>query len=477
MLKYFLDHDSVKHIAPQWMMTIIWEMENREIDRQARQDRQSKIQKCFHILLDHPKYNVHEKIPDYDNITVLHFAASKSEYASIELLKKGASLDSCSDDGKMAIEYMDNRVLGKFLDKCITKYIPEKGNDIDCNDYFMVFDYSFLKAASNEIQLIEYMTRAIELQPLIEHPVIASFLFLKWLGMNCIFFLNLLLFSICTNTFIWYLHLVYVNQQNQRDPENYGWFLLLQFLAYVSFIYFLIKEIILFHVFGLTSYLKNARIGVLCVFVMAVTLILPLKDQETRRSIAAVLFLGLAIEWTLKLGKLSICSVSNYIVMLKKVAINFLRTLTSFSIILLAFALSFYTLINSFEENTEHFNTSASNKTEKSKNLADEAENISLLSASFHVILMLTNEFEKISEGVTDLVFGRLILLVFVLSMSIVMMNLLVGLTVSDTAATDKKAEWHKWWERAKSLGNFEYMMSLKRFNLHVVLLLNFTYQ
>jgi type III secretory pathway component EscS len=62
------------------------------------------------------------------------------------------------------------------------------------------------------------------------------------------------------------------------------------------------------------------------------------------------------------------------------------------------------------------------------------------------------------SDKVMGSFFGRIFLLVFVLSMSIVMMNLLVGLTVSDTAAIGKETIWYKWCGRAKLLGKYERM-------------------
>jgi transient receptor potential cation channel subfamily A member 1 len=136
-------------------------------------------------------------------------------------------------------------------------------------------------------------------------------------------------------------------------------------------------------------------------------------------------------------------------VMLKKVGVNFLRTLAFYSIILMAFTLSFCTLLNKSEASAGNTTMSRSNETENQ---------LSIFSALFHVILMLTGDFGTISDGGDNIIIGRIFLLIFVLSMTIVMMNLLVGLTVSDTGAIQNDAEWHKWWERAKLLGKYEAM-------------------
>jgi hypothetical protein len=56
MLKYFLNHDKITRIDPYWMKIILWKMEDKEIDID------SNVLKCFHIVLNHPKYDVNEQI-------------------------------------------------------------------------------------------------------------------------------------------------------------------------------------------------------------------------------------------------------------------------------------------------------------------------------------------------------------------------------------------------------------------------------
>jgi Ion transport protein len=447
MLKHILNHKSVDHFDPDWMLGILWVMGNKEIDMSPN------TQRCFHTLLNHPKYDVNQPFPELGNVTVVQAAATQSEYATVEMLKKGALLGNRDNNGQMAIQSINNGALRKFFDSCITKCTPGERSDF----HFMVIDYSFLKA-EKEMALIEHMTEEIELQPLIEHPVIASFLFLKWMRLSSIFYLNLLSFSINSALFITYLLMFYVNH-DQPDAIDHEWFPFLRVFAYWSFIMLAVKEIMQF-ILSPMCYLKSAEnffeIVVICL--MGATLVTPCEDQQIRRSIAAVLFMGIAIEWTLMFSALSILSVSNYIVMLKKVAVNFLRTLTFYSIILLAFALSLYTLSNSSAGTKGNSTTNESNETEATKP-SNESKEISMFSVFFHAILMLTGDYEVMSEKVENSVIGRIFLIVFVLSMSIVLMNLLVGLTVSDTAAIGREAEWHKWCERAKLLGKYECMV------------------
>jgi Ion transport protein len=432
ILKFCLNR--VEWINPTWIEYTIKNMELYETDIERN------AEKCFRILLSHPKYDVNQV---YDNTTALRFAATTSEFATLELLKKGASLSQLDDNRHMAIQAIKSSTLKQFFDACITKHIPYERSDF----YLMEIDYSFLKAPE-EMSLIKYMTEAKDVQPLIEHPVISSFLFLKWFRLSDIFYWNLLFYSLNAITFTAYL-LVYTN----LDHRDYGVGHLL--LAYVSFIIFSGKEISQY-IGSPTNYLHSYEnyFEMLLTGLMAVALMIPIKDLHTRQSIAAVLYMGFAIEWTLMLTALPMFAVSNYIVMLKKVAINFLRAMAFYSIILLAFAASFNTLLNKPKKDSENSTTSDLNKMEKS----EESKKISIFSTIFDVVLMLTGDFEEISKQVEDSTIGRIFLLVFVLSMSIVMMNLLVGLTVSDTAAIEREAEWYKWWDRAKMLATYECM-------------------
>jgi transient receptor potential cation channel subfamily A member 1 len=438
ILKYYLNQQSLDfdQFASNSMELNISQMELKGTNIDPN------TEKCFHVLLNHPKFDVNQPNPDEYHRTALHVATTSSEFATLELLKKGASLTIQDDHGQMAIQAISNSTLKKYLDSCITKFMSYKRSDF----YFMEIDYSFLKE-EKEMPLIEYLTEAKDVQPLIEHPVIASFLFLKWFRLNNIFYLNLLLYSMNALTFIIFLMNFYI-KQNLRDSGSYHFL-----LAYSSFIMLSAKEIIQC-MSSPKSYIKSSEnyLEILLMILMAVALMVPIETLQRRQSVAAVLVMGFAIEWTLMFSALPMFPVSNYIVMLEKVAINFLKAITCYSIILLAFALSFNTLINKPKGSTGNSTISDSNVT------VEESKIKSILLTIFDVVLMLTGEYGDLSKEVEDLTIGRIFLVVFVLSMSIVMMNLLVGLTVSDTAAIEREAEWYKWWERAKLLSKYERM-------------------
>jgi hypothetical protein len=73
---------------------------------------------------------------------------------------------------------------------------------------------------------------------------------------------------------------------------------------------------------------------------------------------------------------------------------------------------------------------------------------------------MMTGDFGRYSDIEESMWFFRIFLIIFILSITIVLMNLLLGLTISDTAAIERHAELHKWLEIAKLLSKYENMIS-----------------
>jgi hypothetical protein len=207
-LKYLLDHhNSVSHVPAIWMADVIFKMEDTEFPQN------SIVHKCFHTLLNHRNMKLNEKM-ELD--TILKVASHVDDYATLELLKKGASLGTRDATGRMMIHYLNVDVLKKFFDTCITVCKPA---DLSGSDYFIVIDYSFLELP-DELSLIEYIATTNELQPLVTHPVIASFLFLKWLQLSNICIWNQLLFCVKLASFYVYIAFFYMVPEQSRSNYN-----------------------------------------------------------------------------------------------------------------------------------------------------------------------------------------------------------------------------------------------------------------
>jgi transient receptor potential cation channel subfamily A member 1 len=369
----------------------------------------------------------------------LNCAAAESEDAALALLERGASLGTRDRTDRMMVQYLDDDVLRKFLDSRITTRKPQNMSD---NDFFLVMDYSFLESPK-EMLPIEFISEAPNLQPLIVHPVIASFMFLKWFQLSNIFYLNLLLFSVNTISSCLFFMIVYVEPDQTSDDSM--WKLILKTTTIFSFLIFLLKEVGQL-LSSPKAYLGSAEnyfeIGLLCLMGMA--LFTPLGDghDQFRRVITSIFIMGIAFEWTLMFSALPMFTVTNYIVMLKKVAVNFLRMLAFYSVILIAFALSFYTLMGAPVE------------------ILGNSTAPSMDTTIFETILMMTGDFGLYADNEENVWIFRIFLIIFILSITIVLMNLLLGLTISDTAAIESHAELHNWLERAKLLSKYETMVS-----------------
>lgn len=99
-----------------------------------------------------------------------------------QLLKDGAYIGVQDNQNRPAIWNIHPIVLSRYFDQCI------QGDDL------IVFNFENLIAPSedypNDMTAIEFISDSIDLRHLLEHPLIASFLFLKWTRLALIFYLD-----------------------------------------------------------------------------------------------------------------------------------------------------------------------------------------------------------------------------------------------------------------------------------------------
>lgn len=156
-------------------------------------------------------------------------------------------------------------------------------------------------------------------------------------------------------------------------------------------------------------------------------------DESFRRTLAAFAILLTIAEFFLLTGSLPILSFSTHLVMLKTVSKSFIKSLLLYSIILLAFSLCFYTLLN-----------------EGRKPGAPEQEDGDFNKfnhpglAIIKTLVMLTGEFEAANINFDSNPASYLIFLMFVFLISSVLFNLLNGLAVSDTQVKFNKINFYK---------------------------------
>lgn len=201
-------------------------------------------QKCFDMIATDRRCDVN----DLDDIgcSPLHYTVKyKNDQATIALLKRGAYINGLNSFGRTPIDEMAYATLKTFLDESITANETKNDGKSD-----VVLDYGFLVAPkslqsldgfSREISALKRISDSDELRTLITHPVLRSFLFLKWTMLNFIFYLNLALSVVFLAAFVAFF---IASQFLKKDNRN-GWmFLIIQSIFVVTLVLLLARETI-----------------------------------------------------------------------------------------------------------------------------------------------------------------------------------------------------------------------------------------
>lgn len=434
----------------------------RNMDETGGNHRICDYGKCFDLLLAHEAIDVNQK--DANGNTALHMAVKyNNKSATLALLKRGAYVGAQNKFNDFPINDIDPTVLETHLNNCITTNDRRSGDDA----YEIRFNFSNLVPSgcrggadvkkeyatrtkhSDEMAPVEYMAKSKELKHLVKHPLIASFLFLKWHRLSTVFYANFVCYSIYCLALISYLLFCY----GQNAPRPLA--ACLYTISAVGGLYVLAREVAQLimspkvYMTNRENYLELALIG------MTVAVLVPHDYAEsTRRTVAAITILLAVSEFFLLTGSLPVLSFSTHLVMLKTVSKSFLRGLLLYSIILIAFALCFYTLLGEDDEimavkrkNDDPIvfpTTVADGDAAAAAEGEDDEFNkfghpgISIIKT----VVMLTGEFDASSINFKHNISSYFIFVIFVFLISTVLFNLLNGLAVSDTQVRSGRDEF-----------------------------------
>lgn len=312
--------------------------------------------KCFDLILKHPKCDLNAE--DNFGCSALHFAVMhKNDYATIALLKKGAFINEQSVSGKAPIDEIPASIMESFLDECITKKEREdKGEDIE-------IDYSFLispkrnwdvnnadkRGFCREVATLQRIAQNEELKNLVSHPVLSSFLLLKWARLGFCFYINLF---ICSMFMVVLISSVVLSEVKGYRKENPVFFSILMVLSWINVIALISREFFQL-AFNYKQYLRNLSnwfeillISLCCMFGFTIaTTGVDHESDENQKAIKAFLIVGVCFEFLQIIGSLPIFSISTHMVILKRVSITFLKSLMFYSIIIIAFGFAFFVML------------------------------------------------------------------------------------------------------------------------------------
>nr|QXY06227.1 painless [Tuta absoluta] len=433
---------------------------------------------CLEMLLKHPKLNNNVNHSDIKDNTALHYAARNGDNDTVlELLRNGACVGLRNKFNEPPLADINAKTLESYLDECITTNGERPSDD----DYEIHMKYSFLVYPNNSLEnelckmplmdnannnvkeydsilapetdALLYMTRNEDLRPLLKHPVITSFLYLKWQRLSCLFYANITFYSLLWLCLILYIILGYGVEKEQSDAIK-----VLNVVTHVGAIIGLIL-LVMRELFQLlvspTRYLQSIEnwMEIALIFVTAWIVCYSNAEESTKQQLSAVAILLSSAELVLLIGQFP--TLSTNITMLKTVSWNFFKFLLWYCILIIAFALSFYTLFRKVGEDPDQVppnpNTTEKDNEEEEDFFEDPGRSL------FKTIVMLTGEFDAGSiKFSTFPVTSHIIFIVFVFMIPIVLFNLLNGLAVNDTQEIRADAELVGHISRIKLISYFE---------------------
>jgi ankyrin repeat protein len=415
------------------------------------------LENCFKLLLH--KLSITKIVIDYRDVsgnTALYVALQSGFRDRAKLLLSGGADVSVLGNASQVLLPTTLPVLEEILDDCLLS-----------NDKLLMSKNFVLKLNKELLtNIVPPIAESQHLRELLKHPVISTFLFLKWLNVRFIFFLDVAFYF----TFLFFLTAYILlsdpyNTVNDRraasnttgnfsyndnnitsdmsdsnvisQPNDSSLFLL-WIISMILLTFLTLRELLqmilhrLDYVQSLENWLEISLI--IATFVSCSGVVDGMKIKAHFSAVA--LLLGWS-ELLLMLGRLPQLSVQ--LEMLRRVSRTFYWYMKGYVTLLIAFAFSFYMLFkgSSEERNAEMFANPF----------------VSFLKT----IVMFTGEFEASSLSFDTFSFtSHVIFLIFVVLVAIVVLNSLNGLAVSDTGEIRKDAETLSLAARAKLISRIE---------------------
>ncbi|XP_024892704.1 transient receptor potential cation channel protein painless-like [Temnothorax curvispinosus] len=388
--------------------------------------------------------------------TALHYALEKNWYeATTLLLKQGSYLGQVNESNNIVIANIPEFILSNYFNDCIQ--LKKEWTD-ECT---IEFDYRCLMPHENfteqqeisratcEMEVILYIANNDTLKHLLRHPLISSFLYIKWYMIRHVLYVNFVfytMFYFFVNAYV--LNMTYdissrnTTQQVANDSSNTVFFAstFLTLQNNLSWVFvmgmllpFTYREILQFYSCPKRYLvdLENWSQVLLMVLTLALlcgagrqigVMVILLSTWELMTLISHHLFPSTCIE------------------MFRTVFFNFVRFFFPYLILIVAFTLAFYMLLRN-----------------------DDFSNPGL--SLFKTIIMFTGEFD--AKGIffsAYPVWSRIVLVLFIFYIVIVLFNLLNGLAISNIAEILNKAEIIGLISRVRLIACFERMTVGKPF-------------
>jgi hypothetical protein len=373
------------------------------------------LENCFKFLLDRhhvTKIGIDDR--DFSENTALYIALEKGFRDRAKLLMcEGADVGMLGNACTVLLP-TTLPILEEILEDCLEsndELIASKDIEVRLNSQLLM-------------NIVPPIAESRQLRVLLKHPVISTFLSLKWQKFKYFVFLNMVFYV---------LFVVALTAYVLNDGMYTLWYFLLIFLFILTG-----REVIQLNA-DLRTYVRSPEnwLEISLIVFSFILVSRSVDNMEIKLHFSAiVLFLGW-FELMLMSGRLPQLSLK--LEMFKTVSLTFFSFMAGYVLLLIAFALSFYIL---FRRSTE----------------PESIESFSSpLFSSLKTIIMFTGEFEASSLSFDTLPYtSHAIFILFVLLVPIILLNLLNGLAVSDTDGIRKTAETLTLLARARLILKFD---------------------
>lgn len=400
--------------------------------------------------------------PDDEGIEPFHYAVRSSSIDCCELLlNNGDHLTRVDGDNfsrcSLLLEYLPSA--NQLLTKLFDSHIDINTKPVHDPDFHITFDYSgILSPVEEDIQSsLIYDLNNSEAEPLLKHPLLESFLCMKWSRIRIFFYSNLFFFFLFVLLHTAYVVTVYGKQSVTPEYILNPW--IFQVLHMVMYIFILVPELIAI-IGNFRKYFRHwetltksiSLITSACVVFIQGDFVWASSDgEETKaaittnftvmsaedktlgldRQMAAIsVFFGW-IELMMMCGRLPI--LGSHVLIFTRIAKSAIKFIAAFASLLIGFSSSFMVLFHEKEE----FGT--------------------FWTSLVKTLMMIIGEMDY--SGLVDkhtAYISYIVLVVFLFLVCILMANLLIGLAVDDISNLERLGKIERLSKQASYVVTFE---------------------
>jgi transient receptor potential cation channel subfamily A protein 1 len=363
--------------------------------------------------------------------SALHYATQyRCPDNAFALLSMGASLIEKDVFGNTPLDSIESHLLEKHFDNCIEVSSSDKimsGSEEQNDGKFSVkINYESLIPKSwkdaRESEFLKHMVKRSSLNHLLNHPIVASYLILKWEKLKWPLYINLFLYIVA------YLSLLICGFASIETSYIFNVFLLIAFVLFVLREFMQILVLKSDYVKRVESFINLFLIAGL-IYIIAAGWVKFLHNQNLLVAYSVV-FLTSTLGIFSLLGNLSVFTIK--VIILQEITINFFQYMLFYMFPVLAFFFCFYML----SENKYHI----------------------FFRMLYETVTMFAGDFNAKfpDQFTTNPIFSHLTFILFIILIGIILHNLLIGLAVSDLQNIQQQAEFIAMKQRSKYITSVE---------------------